>query len=171
MVFDVSLLRNVIVAFDGVLSMFRYRMTQLEIEQLHVALKRVVTPTSGCEVTVSGDLRRGLRKAWLVDKWVTGVVGLVGAAAGTGLGLTVALGPMAAALAAAGAMVAGGASLAGCRWGYRYALRKGREELEGMLTAVAGNLRAASVFGTPPPGDAHRLSAGSSDPNALLGGP
>ena len=171
LVFDVSLLRNVIVAFDGVLSMFRYRMTQLEIEQLHVALKPVGSPTSGCEVTVSADLRRGLRKAWLVDKWVTGVVGLVGAAAGAGIGLTIALGPLAAAVAATGAVVAGGASLAGCRWGYRYALKKGREELEGMLTALGGDLRAASVFGTPPPAAAHRLPPGSGDPNALLGGP
>ena len=165
LVFDVSLLRNVIVAFDGVLSMFRYRMTQLEIEQLHVALKPVGSPTSGCEVTVSADLRRGLRKAWLVDKWVTGVVGLVGAAAGAGIGLTIALGPLAAAVAATGALVAGGASLAGCRWGYRYALKKGRVELEGMLTALGGDLRAASVFGTPPPAAAHRLPPGSGDPN------
>ncbi len=59
LVFDVSLLRNVIVAFDGVLSMFRYRMTQIEVEQLHLALKPLGTPASGCEVTVSGDLRRG----------------------------------------------------------------------------------------------------------------
>jgi hypothetical protein len=99
------------------------------------------------------------------------VLGLVGAAAGTGLGLTIALGPMAAAVAAAGAAVAGGASLAGCRWGYRYAVRKGREELEGMLRAVAGNLRAASVFGSPPPADAHRLLPGSGGPGALPGGP
>ncbi len=72
MVFDVSLLRNVIVAFDGVLSMFRYRMTQIEVEQLHVALKPLGSPTSRCEVTVSGDLRGGLRKNWTVDRWLSG---------------------------------------------------------------------------------------------------
>jgi hypothetical protein len=55
--------------------------------------------------------------------------------------------------------------------GGRDDLKKGREELEGMLTAVSGHLRAASVFGTPPPAGGHRLPPGSGDPNSLLGGP
>lgn len=170
LVFDISLLRNVIVAFDGVLSMFRYRMTQIEVEQLHVALKPLGTPTSGCEVTVSGDLRRGLRKNWTFDKWLGGGFGLIGGGAGTGVGLTLGLGPLAAAVAVGGAALFGGITLAAYRWSYRYALRKGREELDGMLVAVEGNLRAASVFGTPPPAAAHRLPPGSGDPNVLLGG-
>jgi predicted Ser/Thr protein kinase len=177
LVFDISLLRNVIVAFDGVLSMFRYRMTQIEVEQLHVALKPLGTPTSGCEVTVSGDLRGGLRKNWTFDRWLSGSLGVVGGAIGTAAGVALALGPLAAAAAASavlfgagGAVLFGGTTLGLYRLSYRYALRKAREELDGMLVAVEGNLRAASVFGTPPPA-AHRLPAGSGDPNSLLGSP
>jgi hypothetical protein len=170
LVFDISLLRNVIVAFDGVLSMFRYRMTQIEVEQLHVALKPLGSPTSRCEVTVSGDLRGGLRKNWTFDRWLSGGMGVAGGLAGGGIGVALMLGPMAAVVAAGGAAVFGTAALAMYRWSYRYALRKAREELEGMLVAVEGNLRAASVFGSPPPGAAHRLPPGSGDSNALLGG-
>lgn len=170
LVFDVSLLRNVIVAFDGVLSIFRYRMTQVEVEQLHVALKPLGAPTSGCEATVSGDLRSGLRKNWTFDKWLGGGFGLIGGGAGTGLGLTLGLGPLAAAMALGGAALFGGITLAAYRWTYRHALRKAREELDGMLVAVEGNLRSASVFGTPASTAARRLPLGSDDPKALPGG-
>jgi hypothetical protein len=171
LVFNVPMLRSVIFAFDGVKSMFSHRMTQLELEQLHVALKPLGSPVSSCEVTVSGDLRRGLRKAWTVDKWVSALVGSAGAAAGAGIGLTVALGPLAAAVAAGGAAVAGGLSMAGCKWGYGYALRKGRAELEGMLAALEGDMHAASVFGTASfsADGSGRLAAGSGDPGALPG--
>ncbi len=157
LVFNVHQLRSVIVAFDGISSMFNHRLTQLELEQLHVALKPLGSPVAGCEVTVSGDLRRGLRKAWTVDKWISGFVGSAGAAAGAGIGLTVALGPLAAAVAVGGAAIAGGMSLAGCRWGYGYALRKGRTELEQMLAALEGDLHAASVFGTAASADGRTL--------------
>jgi hypothetical protein len=170
LVFDILLMRNWIVTFEGV-SMFRYRMTQIEVEQLHVALKPLGTPTSRCEVTVSGDLRGGLRKNWTLDRWLSGGMGVAGGLAGGGIGVALMLGPMAAVVAAGGAAVFGAAALAMYRWSYRYALRKAREELEGMLVAVEGNLRAASVFGTPPPAAAHRLPPGSGEPNALLGGP
>ena len=150
LVFNVQMLRSIVIAFDGSRSIFNHRLTQLELEQLHVALKPVGSPVTACEVTVSGDLRRGLRKAWSVDKWISGFAGSAGVAAGAGLGLTIGLGPLAAAVAAGGAAVAGGLSLAGCRWGYRYALRQGRTELEGLLAALDGELHAASVFGASP---------------------
>jgi predicted Ser/Thr protein kinase len=170
MVFKALMLRGAIVAFDNVRSIFSYRMTQLELEQLHVALKPLGTPVAVCEVTVSGDLRRGLRKAWTIDKWFSGVVGSVGAAAGAGLGLTIALGPLAAAVGLGCAAVAGGLSLAGCRWGYRHALRHGRTELEGLLAALDGELHAASVFGTSSSASgARRLAGGSGNPRALPG--
>ncbi len=171
LVFNVPMLRSAIVAFDGARGLFSHRMTQLELEQLHVALKPLGAPVTGCEVTVSGDLRRGLRKAWTVDKWVTSLAGSAGAAAGAGLGLTVALGPFAAMVAVGGAALAGGLSLAGCRWGYGHALRQGRTELEGLLAALEGDLHSASVFGTSPSPAAgsRRLSAGPGDPGARPG--
>ena len=173
LVFNVPMLRSIVVAFDGARGLFSHRMTQLELEQLHVALKPLGSPVSACEVTISGDLRRGLRKAWTVDKWISGLAGSVGAAAGAGLGLTVALGPLAAAVALGGAAVAGGLSLAGCRWGYVYALRNARTELEQMLAALEGDLHAASVFGTASSSDAgsRRLSGGADPARVLLGTP
>jgi hypothetical protein len=92
LVFNVQLLRSVIVAFDDARSMFNYRLTQLELDQLHVALNPLGSPVAGCEVTVSGELRRGLRKAWTVDKGISSFAGFAGAAAGAGIGLTIALG-------------------------------------------------------------------------------
>lgn len=172
LVLDVPLIRTGQVATNPgvVLSMFSYRMTQIEVEQLHVALKPVGTPTSGCEVTVFGDLRRGLRKNWVVDKWIAGVAALGGGALGTAIGLAaLSLGTLAAVPAAAGAVIFGGISLGGYRWSYRHALREARKELEELLAAVEGNLRAASVFGTlpgapsPPP---HR--PGGSDDGTFL---
>jgi hypothetical protein len=172
LVLDVPLIRTGQVATNPgvVLSMFSYRMTQIEVEQLQVALKPVGTPTSGCEVTVFGDLRRGLRKNWVVDKWIAGVAALGGGALGTAIGLAaLSLGTLAAVPAAAGAVILGGISLGGYRWTYRHALREARKELEELLAAVEGNLRAASVFGTLPgaPSPPPHLPGGS-DSGTLL---
>jgi hypothetical protein len=120
---------------------------------------------------VSGDLRAGLKKNWTFDRWLSGSLGAAGGAIGAVVGVALPLGPLAAVVAVGGATLFGGTTLAMYRWSYRHALRKAREELEGMLVAVEGNLRAASVFGAPSPAGAHRLPPGSGDPNALLGGP
>ncbi|HEX5004399.1 MAG TPA: serine/threonine-protein kinase [Gemmatimonadales bacterium] len=135
--------------------LFCHRMAQLGVEQLNMALKPTGYPAGGCEVTVSADLRPGLRKAWLIDRWVSGVAGLGGAGAGAAVAL-VGVSPLGAAavsaVALAGAGVFSGVSFALVRWGYRYALRKGREQLEGILAALEGDLHAISVFGSTPPG-------------------
>jgi len=129
---------------------FSYRMTQLEIEHLHVVLKPVGSPAGACEVSVSGDLRPGLRKTWTIDKWVGGVAGLAGAGAGTAVALVGVspLGLLAVLPAAIGATALGGAAFAFVRLAYRFALRKGQDQLERLLAAVEGDLYTASVFGT-----------------------
>ena len=173
MVFDVPMLRSIQTSLNqGII--FSYRMTEVELQQLHVALKPIGSPTGACEVTVSGDLRRGLRKAWLIDRWVGGITGVAGAGVGTAVALVgvTQLGLLAAIPAAVGAALFAGVSMAGYRWAYKYALRKCRAELEGMLAAVAGNLRAASVFGSFAGGtpDPARLPAGFGDSTPGPGG-
>jgi hypothetical protein len=117
-----------------------------------------------------GDLRKGLRKNWLADRWISGVAALGGAAAGTAVGLAaLSLGTLATLTGAGGAALLGGISLAWYRWMYRGALRKSSAELERLVAAVEGNLRAASVFGAPPPTDLPpaRPSAGAGDEGFL----
>ena len=152
MVFDVPMFRSgqrVSSEYAGV-SMFSYRLTQIEVDHLHVTVKAVGSPAGACEVLVSGDLRKGLRKNWRVDQWVSGIVATGGAAAGAALGTAaLALGPLAALTAIGGAAVSGGLSLLWYRALYRYALRQSLAELERLVAAIEGDLRATSVFGPP----------------------
>lgn len=154
MVFDVPMFRSgqsVVNDSAGVGSL-GYRMTQIEVKQLNVVLKPVGSPADACEITISGDLRRGMRKNWTIDKFVSIAAALGGAASGGAIGISaLSLGAIASAPALAGAGLLGGASLVTYRWVYRYALRKSYTELEGMISAVERDLRAASVFGAPPP--------------------
>jgi len=154
MVFDVPMFRSgqLVLSETPAVSMFSYRMTQMDVDQLNVVLKPVGSPAGACEVTLYGDLRKGLRKNWLADRWISGTAALGGAAAGTAVGLAaLSLGALATLTGAGGAALLGGISLAWYRWMYRGALRKSLAELERLVGAVEGNLRAASVFGAPPP--------------------
>jgi predicted Ser/Thr protein kinase len=155
MVFDVTTFRSgqLVTGETAGSILFRYRMKQIEVGQLNVVLRPVGWPSGACEVTVYGDLRKGLSKNWLVDRWISGIAAAGGAASGTALGLAAfSLGPFAALTALAGAGLLGGASLAWYRLVYRYALNASYAELEQMIAAVEGELRAASVFGSAAPG-------------------
>ncbi len=154
MVFTIpNMMKNMMTGSSELYTSFTYRMYQLELFQLNVTLRPLVAG-GGCEVTVYGDLRSGLRKNLQVDKWIAAALaatgGTVGAAVGAG---ALALGGLAVLPGAAAAAALGGGSLLWYRWLYRYALRKGTEELEGMLSAVEGVLRSHSVFGVLPPVD------------------
>lgn len=129
------------------LSMFSYRMTQIAVDRLNVVLKPV--STGGCEVTVYGDLREGLRKNWRIDKWISASAAAGGALGGGAFGLAaLSAGALAALTATGGAALLGGLALVGYRSLYRYALRKASDELAQLLSAIDENLRAQSVFGT-----------------------
>ena len=170
MVFRVPMLRD-FQAYLRPSAVFSQRLTQLEIESLRVVLKPVGSTAHACEVTISGDLRRGLRKAWTIDKWMSGAAGLAGVSAGTAAGI-IPLGVLAFIPAAVGAVALGGLTLGLVRVGYRFALRKGQEQLNNLLEAVEGDLHTASVFGGLPEATpaSHQLKPGSGDPNSLLGG-
>ncbi|MGE0439028.1 MAG: serine/threonine-protein kinase [Gemmatimonadales bacterium] len=131
---------------DGGVSMFAYRMTQIELHQIQVTLRSLAA--GGTEVRLLGDLRPGLRKNWVTDKWMAGIATALGGAGGTAVGAgALGLGLLAAGPAVLGAGLLGGTALAWYRWAYRAALSKAAEELGRMIDRVAGDLRAAAVFG------------------------
>ncbi|MEO5824858.1 MAG: serine/threonine-protein kinase [Gemmatimonadales bacterium] len=152
LVFEVPMIRSGdIVSGEGI-SNFSMRMTQIELNQLNVVLKPVGSPAAACEVIVYGDLRNGLRKNWRTDKWTSASAAAAGAASGTAIGVAaLSLGALAALPALGGAALLGGLSLLGYRAVYRYALRRSHVELGRLLAAVESNVRAATVFGAPPP--------------------
>lgn len=166
MVFSVPMIRSgqMLVHGQTTYSMFSYRMTQIEVDQLNVVLKPIGPSATACEVTIHGDLRRGLRKNWRADRWISGIVALGGAASGASIGLAaLSLGAFTAVTAVGGAALLGGASLAAYRWTYRYALRKSHEELGRLVSAIESSLHAASIFGTPDPRRLPSPPAGSDD--------
>ncbi|MBL8978064.1 MAG: protein kinase [Gemmatimonadetes bacterium] len=157
LVFSVpNMMKTMVAGSTEMYTPFTYRMYQLELFQLNVTL-RPLPGGGGCEVTIYGDLRSGLKKNLQADQWIAGTLGTAGAVVGTAAGISaLALGTLAFLPGIAGAATLGAASLAWYRWLYRYALRKGTEELEGMLSALEAYLRSAQVFGSvtfpePPP--------------------
>ena len=154
MIFTVpNMMKNMVAGSTELYTPFTYRMYQLELFQLNVTL-RPLAAGGGCEVTVYGDLRPGLRKNLKGDQWIAATMAAAGGAVGTGVGLAgMALGGLAVLPGAVGAAALGGVGLLWYRWLYRYALRKSTEELEGLLTALEGMLRSQSVFGTLPAAD------------------
>lgn len=153
MVFAIPNMMKSVAGSGAMYTSFTYRMYQLELFQLNATL-RPLAGGGGCEVTFYGDLRSGLRKNLTADKWIAGTMAAAGGAVGTGVGAAaLALGGLAILPGAAGAAVLGGAGLVWYRWLYRHALRKGADELEGLLTALEGMLRSQSVFGVLPTND------------------
>lgn len=151
LVFDVPRLSTGKMVGPQGISMFAYRMTQIDLAILNVTLRAL--PQGGTEVRCYGDLRPGLKKNWAADRGIAvgvGVVGagLAGAAAAGALGLgLLAFGP-----ALAGAAGCSALALACYRWVYRNALGQSVEELQGLLAALGGFLRSRSVFGSLPAG-------------------
>jgi hypothetical protein len=66
---------------------FTYRMYQLELFQLNVTL-RPLPAGGGCEVTIYGDLRSGLRKNLKADGWIAAALAATGGTVGTAAGAT-----------------------------------------------------------------------------------
>lgn len=162
LVFHVKRLRTGDAIGSRGISMFSYRLTQVEMLQLNVTLRAITAPTLGTEVNVSGDLRPGLRKNWVADRAIAALLTLAGGAVGGVLAAgPLALGPgLVAAPVIGGAAVLGGASLAWYRWLYRHALRKTVDEVEKLLDAIEAHLRARAVFGTAAAGAGLRPETG-----------
>ena len=144
----------------------------LEARQLQVTLRALPGSPERTEVTVTCDVRPGVRRNVRVSQWLAGTVGsstgfFAGAVAAKHavavLSATV-LGPAAVvALATAAASV----------WAYRVAypgmLAKARREIRGALEAVAAAVQSEDVFGTlPGPGRPQRVPGTDAESTALI---
>jgi hypothetical protein len=123
-------------------------------------------------VTVTCDLRPGVRSNVRVSKWLAGAVGggtgfFTGAVLAKGAAValsTAVLGP-----AAAVGLATAGLSLAAYRRAYPGMLDKARREILGALEAVAAAVQSEDVFGTlPGPGRRQRPSEDDDGAAALL---
>ncbi|MGZ8468576.1 MAG: serine/threonine-protein kinase [Gemmatirosa sp.] len=144
----------------------------LEARQLQVTLRAVPGEPQRTEVTVTCDLRPGVRPNVRVSQWLAGTVGsLTGFFTGAMLakGAAVALSTAVLGPAAAVGLATVGVSLAAYRWAYPGIMDKARREIFGALEAVAAAVQSEDVFGTlPGPGRRQRLSEGDDGAAAAL---
>jgi hypothetical protein len=140
---------------------------QLEARHVQVTLRALPGAPDRTELTMTCDLRPGVRRNVRASQWIA-------AAAGSGSGLltgaVIAKGAAVAASAAVlgpaalvGAGVAG-ASLAWDRWVYPRTLAKARGEMLRALQAVGAAVQSEDVFGTlPGPGRSQPRRPGGGD--------
>jgi len=133
------------------LTSLRYYLTVIDAYQLRVTLH----PRSGdprqCDVTITADLRNGVKKN---AKYGIGMgLGLGGGGAALGIGLSAAKGALllAAPIGIGAFVVMGGLMVGAYRWTFRWGLTRARKELEAMLDALQASVRSQDVFGAPPP--------------------
>ena len=123
------------------------------VPEIRVALAARSGDSRACEVTMTIDLRKGLKP----NLWGYGILsttfGTAGAAIGAGVGkVAMALGGAAlAGPALAGALVVGVGILAGAGPLYRWEIRKAIQEMQDALAAVDASMRAFDIFGEAPP--------------------
>lgn len=133
------------------LTSLRYYLTVIDAYQLRVTLH----PRSGdprqCDVTITADLRSGVKKNAKYGLWMG--LGMGGGGAATGIALSAAKGALllAAPIGIGAFAVVGGLMVAGYRWTFRWGLKRARQELEHMLEALQASVRSQDVFGAPPP--------------------
>jgi predicted Ser/Thr protein kinase len=135
-----------------------YTQFGLNVKQLRATLRAAPLDPSACEVELSVDLRRGVLYNWRTAAALGGGFGVgagVGAAA-LGAKLAALTGALLALPALGGALLAGGATIVGYGALYRWSLRKGRDELERVLTAIDADVRSEKLFGAALPTPAGR---------------
>ena len=146
---------------------YKWTMTRYSAyaAEIRVSLAAVAGDARACEVTMTIDLRKGLKS----NLWGYGALSATGAAGGAAIGAGVgkaALAMAGAALGAAaiaGAAVAGAAVLAIAGPGYRWGLRAAVKEMDAALAAVDASMRAFDIFGEAPPPLPPPASHGGSD--------
>lgn len=138
---------NQMAAFAGNYTQLAYRLEQLEMWTLHASFRPLGART---EVVLVGDLRPGAH-ANLTLARVGGVIGAgVGGGAGVAAGVGMGLAAAAALPAVAAAAVGTGLMAWAYRALYRSVLRKTKEELEGVLARVSGDLSRRALLGEAP---------------------
>ncbi len=129
-----------------------YRLEQLELFDLHVTLHaRGTAERPTCEVVITGDLRKGLRRNLYTD-W--GMMVFHSAIAGT-YGTTILAGVVgSAALAAIPGVALGGmaavATMIWYKWLYRQVLEKTVVELQDLMAAIERHLAREQLFRAEP---------------------
>jgi len=121
--------------------------------QLRASIAPVPGDSRACEVTITIDLREGLSP----NMWGYGVIAGGGASVSSLIGFAIAK----KAMAMAGAALLGPAGAAGVLVGaallaftgpmYRWEIRKAEAELQAVLAALDGGMRALDIFGEAPP--------------------
>ena len=150
LVFDVPKMKN-----DGTTAWTATRYSCF-IKQIRVTLHRVPNDSNACEVTIHGDLRRGVRSR---TKWgaalgglttvVGGALSTIVAAKSTGIA-----GLVGVALGAAGwaaTLLVGGAIALGYASTFPRAFKRTEAEFDAALRAIERALFSNEVFGEPPP--------------------
>ncbi len=129
------------------LSMFGYRMEQVELRRVQVRL-HALAGEAGTEIVIYGDLRPGVRANWRFSRWWAGGTGLIGGGIAFAAAMETGLAAAAAALpVAGGVLVAAALGFASYRFMFRHALKKAIQELDGLLIAIDRDLRSLAVFG------------------------
>jgi predicted Ser/Thr protein kinase len=138
-------LSGTLVSAKGI-SMFGYRMEQIELRRVQVRL-HALAGDAGTEISIYGDLRPGVRANYRFSRWWTAgacaIGGGIGFAAAAQAGLAAAF--LAAPLAG-GVLAAGALGFVSYRYMFRDALKKATEELDGLLIAIDQDLRSLAIF-------------------------
>ncbi|MDF1505581.1 serine/threonine-protein kinase [Roseisolibacter sp. H3M3-2] len=143
----------------------------LEATQLQVTLRALPGDPGRTEVTMTCDLRPGVRRNVRASQVIAGGVGSFGGAitgAALAKGGAVAASAAVSALGAAVGEGLGALSLAWYRWLYPSVLRKARAEMQRALQAVGASVQAEAVFGAPPPPPALPRAAGEQTTASVL---
>jgi len=148
-------------------NMFAYRMHQLELMQLSIALHALPGSPARTEIVLTADLRPGARKNVTVAHWISWSLG--GTLGGGGTVIALAKG---AALVAGGLVLGTGALVLGMyglyRGSYRGAVKEGEKQLGEMLRQVGASIRSQAVFGVPLPPRRPPPPSGGDDGFTLL---
>ena len=130
------------------LSMFGYRMEQIELRRVQVRL-HALAGDAGTEISIYGDLRPGVRANYRFSRWWTAGSGVIGGGIGFSAAMHAGLAAATLALPVTGGVLAAGAlGFMGYRYMFRHALKKAMQELDGLLISIdRDTFRSLAVFG------------------------
>lgn len=130
---------------------FSYKMAWADLKELRFSLH----PRNGGEhtlVSIMVPLEHSRRINWIASNVISGVAAGLGGLVGVGVAKAIALaGAAVAGPIAGGAVAVGGVGVWGMRAAYGAGLRKGREELVGILKTIAVSCRLGTGFFPAPP--------------------
>lgn len=129
----------------------RYYLSVIDAYQLRVTLHPLATDPRRCEVTITADLRSGVKKNAKLGFGLG--LGFGGGGAAVGVALSAAKGALllAAPIGLAAFLAVSALMVGTYRVTFRWGLKRARKELEHMLDALQASLRSQDVFGAPSP--------------------